>query len=164
MDIIHDERGFLDLYLLGILIIFATLLLSVLLALACGARKNAVASYGWFTEAADYAAHTAVLNGITAANDENAPYVEQYFDDSFSGITQTSYSGNEFTPQAGSPFKGNIQINSFTPYNAGATLPDSTRAGADGYWISIEVPVLVATVPYAGPQSVGVPMSYFAEL
>jgi hypothetical protein len=164
MNVIQDERGFLDVYLLGIFFIFATILLAILLATAAGARKNAVASYSWFTEAADYAAHTAAMNGLTTANNENAPYVEQYFNDSFASITQTSNSGNEFEPQGGSPLQGNIQITGFTPYGAGSVLPNGASAKADGYWISITVPVLSANLPFIGNQNVNVPMGYFAEL
>ena len=164
---LRDERGFVHIYLMGLFSMVCVIVLAMMLATFAGARKNAVAAYAWFTEAADFAAHTAVINGVTAANYEDAPQVETYFTDSFSGITQTCFSGGEFVPGAGSPFLVPIAFNEsggFTPYNQGDTLPDGSTAGADGFLINVTVPVFVGSFPFVGQQSINVPMSYYAEL
>jgi hypothetical protein len=164
INIVDDERGFLDLYILCLFSIGCIIIFSMMLATFAGAKKNATAAYSWFTEASDYTAHTAVMNGITTANDENSPYVRQYFDGAFTGITQTTANGNEYDPQTGSPFLEPVELTGFTPYQQGDILPNGNTAGVDGYWIAITVPVFVGTFPFAGQQSINVPMGYFAEL
>jgi hypothetical protein len=164
MQLVNDERGFLDIYLMGIFLIGSIIMFSVLLATAAVCRQNAIASYSCFTEAADFAIHTAMMNDIYAANDEDSSQVETYFTDSFDNVAQTTYSDNAFTPQSGSPFPGNIQMNTLAPYSQGSALPNGTTASEDGFWISLSVPVLVGNVPLVGQTSVPVTMNYFAEL
>lgn len=76
---LRDERGFVHIYLMGLFSMVCVIILAMMLATFAGARKNAVAAYSWLTEAADFAAHTAVMNGVTAADYEDAPQVETYF-------------------------------------------------------------------------------------
>jgi len=164
MQLLNDERGFLGIYLTGLFLIGAVIIFSVLLTIAAVCRQNALASYSYFTEAADFAMHTAVMNGYSAANDEDAPQVETYFTDSFSSVAHTSYCCNLFTPQPGSPFPGTIQINSFAPYSQGGSLPNGTLARADGFWISLNIPVSVGNVPLVEQPNYPITMNYYAEL
>jgi len=133
---LNDERGFLHIFLLCIMTIFLVVIFGMMMATFAGAEKEASTTYSWLIEAGDYAAHTAVMNGMTTANDENAPYVEQYFNTAFSNITQNTVSWT---------------LTSFTP-------------SGQGYQIAISAPVFVGSFPLIGQQNINVPMSYFAEL
>lgn len=164
MNIMSDEQGFLHIYLMGMFAIGCVIIFAMLLATIAGARNNAVATYSWFIEASDFTTNEAVMSGITSANYQTASEVETFFENSFSGMTQTSFSGNEFTPAAGSSFPGPITLTDFTPYSQGSGLPNGAIAGADGFWISIKAPVLAVVFPFAGLESLNVPMAYYAIL
>jgi hypothetical protein len=142
---INDERGFLDIYLMGIFTIGVIIVFSVLLTAAAICRQNAVASYSCFTEVADFATRTAVMNGYTGATD--APQVGLYFKDSFTGA-------GTFNPNSGCVWCAQ-----------GTPLPNGTTSRADGYLFTLSaVPVLIGNIPLIGPVTVPITMSYYAEL
>lgn len=139
------------------------MILGVVLATAVGARKNVVATYGWFQEAADYATRCVNINGAPSDPDMADAQFRQYFDDGFSNVTQTTTNGNEYNPQAGSPFPAPIRFVSMASINPGDAIPGGT-ASQPGYVISIVVPVLSMYIPLIGNQYVEVPMRYYAML
>jgi hypothetical protein len=139
------------------------MILGVVLATAVAARKNVVATYGWFQEAADYAVRCDNMNGVPSDPDLADAQFRQYFDDGFSNVTQTTTNGNEYDPQAGSPFPAPIRFVSMSPINPGDAIPGGT-ANQPGYVISIVVPVLSMDIPLIGTRYVEVSMQYYAML
>ncbi len=161
--IVDDERGFLATYLLTIYLIVCLIAFGVMLATIEGVQKNAMASFQWFQAAGQYAVTCANLQGISSDPEDNESTVEQYFDDGFSAITQTTTSGSEFDPGAGSPFPEVIQLTEFDPVDQGGAIPGGTAAGP-GYLVGIKVPILVGDVPFLGPESISVLMKSFFQL
>jgi hypothetical protein len=139
------------------------MVLGVVLATAVGVRKNAVATYGWFQEAADYATRCVDVSGVPSDPNLADAQFRQYFDDGFSSVTQTTTNGNEYDPQVGSPFPAPIRFVSMTPINIGDAIPGGT-ASQPGYVISIVVPVASMYIPLIGNQYVEAPMRYYAML
>ncbi len=156
--IVDDERGFLATYLLTIYLIVCLIAFGVMLATIEGVQKNAMASYQWFTAAGQYAVNCANLQGISGDPEQNQDAVQQYFNQGFAAITQTTNNGNEFDPGAGSPFPGAIQLTQFTAVDQGGT------AAGPGYLVGIKVPILVGNVPLVGQESISIPMVSFFRL
>lgn len=163
--LINDERGssFLAIFFMLLFMIGCVVMFAMLWSTAMGMRNRAVESYQWFTEASDFAMRAANMAGIVSDPENNEPQVRQYFDGSFTSITQTAARGDEYDPQPGSPFKAPITLTKFNPVNEGDPVPGGTASGP-GYVIRITVPVWVGTFPYVGQQTVDVPMSYYAGL
>ncbi len=166
MNVMSDERGFLHIYLMGMFAIGCVIMFAIMLGTFASARQNAVTAYSWLIEAGDFTANEAAMNGITSANYQTASEVETYFENSYSGITQTRQSGSDFTPAAGSPFPGPIILTSFTQYSQGEALPNNEgTANEDGFLVSMNVPVLSVVFPYVGQEpEIIVPMSYYIAL
>ena len=164
VDIINDERGAISTYFMGVYAIGIILIFAFLLTTAAAVRQHADAAYGWFVAASNYAVYTATMSGIGTADDDNTSQVRGYFDTAFSGITQTTVDGNEYDPQAGSLFPRPITLNRFAPESQGAALPNGRSATSDGYWISVTVPIVTGNIPFLGPETVDIPMSYYAAL
>lgn len=158
------EEGFLDFYLLTLFSIFMIISIALLSATAVSARKNAVATYAWLQEAADYAMRCASMDGLIGAAPEYSPLVRQYFDDGFTVITETTASGISYIPRPESPYPGPIRLTGFAYVPAGASLPGGGNAGQPGYIISIVVPVMRVSMPLIGDQYVEVPMRCFSAL
>ena len=159
-----DERGFLDIYFIIIFSVFVIVLFGMLSATAVAVRKNAVASYQWLQEAGQYAVECAEMNQQTGDPELYEGQIEQYFDAGFASMTQTTCNGNEFDPQAGSPFPGPITITGFSPVQAGDAIPGGGAAYQPGYLISVSVPVMNLSLPLIGAQTVDVPMQCFVSL
>lgn len=162
-NIINDQRGFLAMYLLPIMLVIIISVASILIGTAFAGRKNAVMTYQWFGEAMNFAVMAANQDGNLSMAASRTNDAWQWFGYTFSRMTDTSFDGNNFVPRTTSIYPGPIKIISFTYTSPGQPVPGGT-AQQPGYTAAIEVPVIGGNLPFIGPQYVTVPMRYFAVI
>ena len=132
MDFLRCERGSLSYMLLAFMLIFFISASCLLIGLAFGARKNAVATYDWFSESMEFAAQAANQDGDTSQVTLREAAAQKYFQSAFAKMTNTTYNGSKFTPQGSSPYPSAITLEDFDTVEPGDEIPYGT-AKQPGY-------------------------------
>ena len=143
MDVVLNEKGFIEVQILMTYLVFALTMLAFLLGLFYGTWKQASAKYMWFAESMDFAAQAANKTGDAKEVRLNQEKAKQYFE---AAMKQTI---------------GSYALNSFYTVDRGDPAPGGT-AQSPGYVAAVTVPVYEGNVPLIGAQRVEIPMRYYA--
>lgn len=147
--LLKDQRGFLSTRLITIMLVIVLFTSSILAGVAFAARKKAVMTYGWYTEAMDFAAQAANQDGDMSKVALRTSSAQWYFQHAFAKMT------------AEEKYPGSFTTERFQAAFPGQPVPGGI-AQAPGYVSEITVPVLGGDLPFIGPQYITVPMRYFA--
>lgn len=144
LDVAVNERGFVEVQILMMYLVFALTMLAFLLGLFYGTWKQASAKYMWFAESLDFAAQAANKTGNVWEVRLNQEKAKRYFE---AAMEQTV---------------GSYVLNSFYTVDRGDPVPGGGTAQSPGYVAAITVPVFEGNVPLIGVQRVEIPMRYYA--
>jgi len=144
-DVLTNEKGFIDTFLLTIYMIFFVTILAAGACIGVSVWRVANAEYMWFGEAMDFAARAANINGDLEEVTLNEDLARQYFDVEMDSLMPS----------------GSYTIDSFQTVDTGDSVPHGTANGP-GYLANITVEIPAVNVPLIGQQNLSVPMRYFA--
>jgi len=148
-----NQRGFVMLTLLPVML--------VVFFSAFAARKNAVMTHQWASEAVSCAANAANRKRDVGDAASRTDLVRQWFVYPFASMIEADFDGSSFVPRGGSIWPGPIRLTGFRYAPPGTPVSGSGGHAATarpGYEADLEVPVLGARLPFIGERYVTVPM------
>gem|GEM_PF-3235314 len=155
------QRGFVMLTLLPMMLVIFFSAFAVILASAFAARKNAVMTHQWASEAVSFAADAANRERDVGDAASRTDLARQWFVYAFAAMIEADFDGSSFVPRGESIWPGPIRLTGFRYAPPGTPVPGSGGHAATarpGYEADLEVPVLGARLPFIGEQYVTVPM------
>lgn len=160
LSYLNNQKGFISIKLLMGAAISGIILTTLLIGVGMGIKMKAHATYDWYSEAMEFAARAANMDGDKSMVSLREEVAKQNFINVFAKITNCSISGNSFQPVNGN-YAGPIKLKTFTSVSPGDSIPGGT-ANQPGYLAEIEVPIFGGGLPVVGNQYISVPMKYFA--
>ncbi len=155
--VLKDQCGFIAMPVLLIFLVVAFSAFAAAGTAAFGARKNAVMTYSWFSEALSFAADAVARGRETTDFSARTPEARQWFVYAFSQELEATTDGYNFNSSL-KIYPGPIKLVSFNYAPPGTVAPGGGKTAKPGYEAVIEVPVLKVSLPFVGPQYVTVPM------
>ncbi|RJX22199.1 MAG: hypothetical protein C4575_01995 [Desulforudis sp.] len=163
MQLLKDERGFISAWLLVFAGVLWLVMFAVMLTLGYGVYTKGQATYQWLDASMVYATQDTITQDASGQFKAHENAARRMFIESYESMTNTTFSGTRFQPNAGSIYPGPIELTNFRAVAKGERLPSGARSDDLGFLVQLKVTLWAGRVPFWGQVDiVQVPMTVFS--